>query len=801
MLLHSSPALVSAHEVGMRRVSPDTPSTSGKHAYTSKTLPIDHALVNRALWDAVVSSTFRYDLPLADHFPLVTSFLSSDTPIPTWEWPAPVRNLPRQVCVQDVPFPEGARTYVEWSEQARNWIQDSYLLHVPSKVSRVAVLPRKKPVMLPLAYARIYKLVSAITHVQKLDNPQSLQIRSLNRRKSLEAFDITWDQTRESLDDLLEQARQILSDTCKNLHEGLMTKWKSKVRSWTIQGPEIHRYVRNDIPPRPLAISIHGQVTNRPDQLIAQLNDFWLSVESWPQPDTEMIVWDTIEDRFCAFLPHIPCSVTLTAPLLMNHIKYMKKGTHGCDAWSVDEIKTLPLPAWEAFVHLYNTTWPTNAPELLTLKKRTPIEKVTTGVPEPNQVRPIDVFSTLLRATSSCLCAMLRTWIRQVTHKSQIATHGGILHALTEMACWTECVLNRLTPIYAFSLDLSMMFNMLSATISGSLARVAGLDDSTVCALVWPLLASKSVWKLPRNVVNQLLSSQRGLPQGMATSVLLAELNIACLVRKLHACAVCTTIVYVDDINVIAFSLWEVKKCLDIVMDFIHAFRLSLSRMKSSLWGTDWVGLQELEATYGIKPVHTLEALGATWQLKPIKGVVYHKEESRLVKVRERLLRISHLPAHVTLKALVTSSTALSILDYLATPQKKHMHCLRKMVRKAIAIQHGAPEIVCNMPCTSMLDPMDRGFLTLLRLLVHAYNMPQFQDYLVSARFTSDKGRLAVVFREAASRGIRIEGGAITFGHYPNAPCFRLWAGWGALRKKFVGALKDLAFRNLQSLQ
>ena len=795
--IHSSHVLNSAHELGMRRISPDSPSTAGKNTATSKALPIDHAFVNKALWESVVSSVFRYDLPLADHFPLVCSLLSSSSPISAWTWPSPPRHLPNQIVNPDLPFRVGARTFAEWSEEARKRIQDSFGVSVPTKLTRVASPVKPKPAHLPHEYVRICKLVSAIKHVQKLSHPQPPQIRSLTRR--LESFNLEWDSTREALDDMLVQAARLLQTTCTNLHEAMMRKWRKKVRSWTIQGPEIHRYVKNDNPSRPLALVIDDHVTNHPELIIHELNTFWKSVEAWPDGCTDFQVWNDIEDRFVLFLPHIPCSVNITGHAIKQHVRLMGNGSHGCDGWSVAELKALPLGAWESFVALYLTSWPWNPPEQLILKRRTPIEKVNVGVPTAKQVRPIDVFSSLLRVVSSYICAMLRMWLRQLTHPTQTATHGGVLHAVMQMAYWTEVVLNSVTPVYAFSLDLSMMFNMLSTNVSGLIAKAAGLDEDTIRSLTWPLRCSKSIWKLPSNVVNPVVASERGLPQGMASSVLLAELNVACLVKKLHACLPRVTIVYVDDINVIAFSLADARKSLEIVVDFVRTFRLSLSLMKSALWGNDWAGLRALEATYGISPVHSLEALGATWQLTPRHKMEYIKEDARIRRVCERLLRISHLPAHVNVKAQVTSSTALAILDFLATSLKRHLQPLRHLVRKALNMKHGAPELVYNLPVSGMLDPMDRGYLSLLRMWIQAYNVPQFRDSLMSGHLSAKGGRLAAAYQESRDRGVTIDGDTITVGTLPGSPQFRLWAGWQAIRKNLVRSLKDLAFANLQA--
>ena len=92
--MQTSPALVSAHEHKMTRVSPDTTTTAGKNVHLSKNLPLDHALVNQHLRDSVIESVLRHDLPLADHFPVVTTFLTQQEDLLTWQWPKPNQKNP-----------------------------------------------------------------------------------------------------------------------------------------------------------------------------------------------------------------------------------------------------------------------------------------------------------------------------------------------------------------------------------------------------------------------------------------------------------------------------------------------------------------------------------------------------------------------------------------------------------------------------------------------------------------------------------------------------------------------------------
>ena len=301
--------------------------------------------------------------------------------------------------------------------------------------------------------------------------------------KKLFHLNVQWDKQSSSLDEVLKALSQLLTQCLKVLHGNMMKKWKGKVWLWSSSTGALHKYVRNDLPAPPLALSIGDHVVNHPFDVAQALNDFWFSVESWHVGDCAANVWEEVEDSFAMFLPHHPCSLEITPERLYSAAQHLKKSTHGPDGWSVQEVKRLPVDAWTSFWRMYMGSWRYVNPPLLSLKRRTPLEKNANPAPTPKQVRPMDVFSILLRLVSSVACANLRTWTRAITHVSQTATHGGITRALASLAVWTESVILQSAPVFAISVDLSLMFNMLSVQVSEGLAMAAGLSQQA-CSIL-----------------------------------------------------------------------------------------------------------------------------------------------------------------------------------------------------------------------------------------------------------------------------------------------------------------------------
>ena len=224
--VHTSGALASSMEHNMRRISPDSPSTAGKHASVSKQMPIDHALVNLPLWDCLIESRFRYDLPLADHYPIVSVFRSPSSLPLSWSWPKPCREFPSVPVVQDVPFPDSANTFTAWSEQSRHWLQESYGVAIAQKtmLSASSYSPPLHPP--PKEYAHLIKIVRAILHLQKLDRPHWGQTRYLHLK--LDAIQMIWDGQHESLEALLVAVKQKVGRAIQNLQEDMLRKWRQE---------------------------------------------------------------------------------------------------------------------------------------------------------------------------------------------------------------------------------------------------------------------------------------------------------------------------------------------------------------------------------------------------------------------------------------------------------------------------------------------------------------------------------------------------------------------------------------------
>ena len=182
----------------------------------------------------------------------------------------------------------------------------------------------------------------------------------------------------------------------------------------------------------------------------------------------------------------------------------------------------------------------------------------------------------------------------------------------------------------------------------------------------------------------RLFHHARGLPQGMAGSVLLAELAIAPLMWRLRSLPNLSAIAYVDDLNLIALSREELFRAITILREFEQHFALSLSEVKTKVWVTNPAAAPVLARESGFQATSVLDALGAQWKLNRTAVPTYPKELARLDQCACRLLRARSLPVGLPKLAQFIGVECLSLLDFINLPDIKPYVHLRSLVKEAL---------------------------------------------------------------------------------------------------------------------
>ena len=88
--------------------------------------------------------------------------------------------------------------------------------------------------------------------------------------------------------------------------------------------------------------------------------------------------------------------------------------------------------------------------------KRVPIPKGASPK-DASEVRPIDVYSVLMRTYAKAAVCQLVSWKPKVLHPGQLASKGGVLMACAKIAWCTECSLLGLYEFWWVSVDFSTL--------------------------------------------------------------------------------------------------------------------------------------------------------------------------------------------------------------------------------------------------------------------------------------------------------------------------------------------------------
>ena len=340
------------------------------------------------------------------------------------------------------------------------------------------------------------------------------------------------------------------------------------------------------------------------------------------------------------------------------------------------------------------------------------------------------------------------------------------------------------------------MFNSLSSEVGTQASRVMGLSSRLADMLEAPFRAASYVWRLRFGRMPTVMHYQRGLPQGMAGSVLLAECAIAPLIWRVHHALGgkmgTLTVAYVDDINFVVSAESDLERLVKLLWDYTGHFGLELSMTKTRIWSSSEDAAGRLSEKFGFPATNVLEALGVQWPTLKSALPTFPKEMKRVREADRRLTRIRNMPVPLSTKVDLIPISALSLLDYVGTPTPEPALALRSSVKAALGNKFAAPEILFHVSCNTTIDPFGRWLISSLKLWHTCMNTCHDITQL-EAILGGSKGRLACTAKRAEKVGIVVTAeGFIWEGKWVPAS-----EPWYVLKKVLRAHLRGLALHKL----
>ena len=419
-----------------------------------------------------------------------------------------------------------------------------------------------------------------------------------------------------------------------------LNRWKEKVSTWNPTTSYLFRYLRNLDPAKASVIVCEsGELTNDPMRMWAELEMYWANIESLPSGCSEESLLEVLWDRYSAFLPSVQCVTHVDGNAVMLQARSQKKSAPAPDGWANKEIALLPLEAWTHLLKLWRGDGAKGSS--LLWFRRVPLEKKSDAEPKASAYRPIDVYSQILRAVTSAHVRAMRGWAREVLMPTQYASQGGVCMAVDALNVYAEAVLHGAATLWGVSVDFAKLFNSICPRVAVEAAKILGLADQDAEELMLPFENGCGFWRLPHNTTAPPARHPRGLPQGLASSVLLNEVFLSVFLRRLHRCVDIDSVCYVDDITLVATRKNQLLLALELLTQFANDFCLVVSQEKTQIWGSDRTQLREIARDTGLAYTETLEALGAEWALHDGAEPQYGACKSRGVQGEVRQARTS----------------------------------------------------------------------------------------------------------------------------------------------------------------
>ena len=237
----------------------------------------------------------------------------------------------------------------------------------------------------------------------------------------------------------------------------------------------------------PPCLDIGGEVVSSPSRMWMELNSYWRKIESWLNSQARDLALERLEDPFAIYLPHSLATFEVTSALLMKKIRRMKSSAPEYDGWSVKELQALPSQAWESLLCLLKS------PQLGLSRSFLSLCEVSNAVPKASDIRPVDIFSVILRGLASVQMDLPYTWRCTVLHKDQCAMRHGTIQPIAKITYMTEAIAYGVRPVYPLRLGSSRLFNSVCPIVSGRIAELAGLASRDVAVILAPLLTARYI--------------------------------------------------------------------------------------------------------------------------------------------------------------------------------------------------------------------------------------------------------------------------------------------------------------------
>eukprot|EP00971_Amphidinium_carterae_P238416 4733213-Amphidinium_carterae.1 len=351
-----------------------------------------------------------------------------------------------------------------------------------------------------------------------------------------------------------------------------------------------HRYVSAHHRARLSGMLDHSGVPIPPSHVDDALAKFWEAVES-PSDYDSFDVAAAVLARFPVTNVGHFAKVDTHAAQVQGIVAKMKAITAaGPDEWHQHECRALPITAYQEFVARMQDDLHSGALSEGLYDTRVTMVPKAIGEAQLGKLRPISVFSVMIRAWNTAALRNHNPALAQMLHKGQRAAQQGAwcyefvaiqLHRI-------ERLQRARGSAWGIALDLSTAYNTLNRHLPMAVAVHKGMDFEAAQLLFGWIGQVRTVFQLPLRRVGESHASLRGWPQGMGTSPRACDLCLLPLFESVDALDLTGQLSMMeswqDDIQALAEHFGPFWQLLQLITDFMHEAKLAVNQEKSIVW-------------------------------------------------------------------------------------------------------------------------------------------------------------------------------------------------------------------------
>ena len=265
-----------------------------------------------------------------------------------------------------------------------------------------------------------------------------------------------------------------------------------------------------------------------------------------------------------------------------------KRTAAGQDSWHMDELASLPKEALEGLARLYNVMEQQQRVPFAMAQAWMALVPKSASASAPLAVRPISVLASTYRLWASLRASQVQAWADVTFHRWQVAYVKGrsARVPLAQLNVLMDQAVQNGEQLYVISLDASRAFPSVQRDQANALLKMHGFPPQ-LCAVTESLyeLGVTTMRYAGHVVADRGFRLRKGIHQGCPLSILGFNILLTPLCRRLEEIhKIPLSIVYADDITVIARTYEQLVAALEDIEQHLRCLGIGLNPSKSQYW-------------------------------------------------------------------------------------------------------------------------------------------------------------------------------------------------------------------------